>query len=266
MSRDGAVDDSVNVIAFRGIEGTLKAIIVNATCHPVYEMCIPQVSPDYPGELTSMLDEQHPGVVTAFLNGAAGNINPQTVSSGPSESRRHAESLAAIVNTILKNSTVEPTPYLALSRSACLLATRLPKGEDIGITLTATISALHIGATAIVFIPGEPFAETALAIRRASVFELTAIVGFSEESIGYIPTDQAFAEGGYEAGFGKWSMLSPGSEVRIQRDSLSLLENLVTGEYERLAPTVPMPLGGANVTIESSPDGRRTSTVRRGGR
>ncbi|MBA3483631.1 MAG: hypothetical protein H0T51_17625, partial [Pirellulales bacterium] len=94
LSRDGAVDDSVNVATFRDGHGRLIALLVNATCHPVYEMCTPSVSPDYPGELTSMLDESYQGAVSLFLNGAAGNVNPSSVSSGPAESLRHAAALA----------------------------------------------------------------------------------------------------------------------------------------------------------------------------
>ena len=221
VSRDGPVDDSVNVIAFTDNSGGLKAIIVNATCHPVYEMCIPMISPDYPGELTSLLDERYAGAVALFLNGAAGNINPTGVSAGPAESRRHAELLADVVGDALSQAVAEPSPYLALGRSSFELASRLPQGQDIGVTLTTEIAAIQIGSAAIVFIPGEPFVETAIAIRKASVFECTAIVGFSEETVGYIPTDAAFAEGGYEASFGTWSMVAPGSEQRLRREALA---------------------------------------------
>ena len=243
VSRDGPVDDSVNVIAFRDFEGALKALIVNATCHPVYEMCIPMISPDYPGELTSLLDERYAGAVSLFLNGAAGNINPQGVSAGPEAARRHAEKLAEVVQRAVEQEVVEPAPYLQLGRSSLELATRLPQGDDIGVTLTAQIAAVQIGSAAIMFLPGEPFVETGLAIRQASVFECTAIVGFSEETVGYIPTDAAFAEGGYEAGFGTWSMVAPGSEQRIRREALAVLEKLAVGADDALtsSPTAEAP-------------------------
>ena len=199
LSRDGAVDDSVNVATFRDGDGRLIALIVNATCHPVYEMCTPSVSPDYPGELTSLLDGMYDGAVSLFLNGAAGNVNPTSVSSGPAEARRHAETLARSVQRAIENATPESSPHLHLRRQAFDLSTRLPRGEEVGVTLTAEIVGLRLGSAALMFLPGEPFAETALAVRQASVFDFTAIVGFAEETIGYVPTDQAFAEGGYEA-------------------------------------------------------------------
>lgn len=262
VSRDGAVDDSVNVLAFRDRAGALKAVVVNATCHPVYEMCIPQVSPDYPGELAAILEAQHPEAVAVFLNGAAGNVNPQGVSAGPSEARRHAESIGRVVNDILGAATVEPTPYVALSRHELELPTRLPSGDDVGVCLSTEIAALQLGSTAVVFIPGEPFAETALAIRKSSVFELTFIVGFSEETIGYIPIDQAYLEGGYEADFGKWSYLAPGSEPRIQREAISLLEGLAIG-VDEISPqlrTVSPSFGVA--TAERASEDRPASTIK----
>ncbi|RIK85609.1 MAG: hypothetical protein DCC67_03530, partial [Planctomycetota bacterium] len=70
ISRDGATDDSVNVLCLRNSGGAPVAVVVNATCHPVYEMCIPDVSPDYPGELCAGLEQDHPGSVVLFLNGA----------------------------------------------------------------------------------------------------------------------------------------------------------------------------------------------------
>jgi hypothetical protein len=46
ISWDGPVDDAVNVAAFTNEADRIVALLVNATCHPVHEMCIPQISPD----------------------------------------------------------------------------------------------------------------------------------------------------------------------------------------------------------------------------
>ena len=55
---------------------------------------------------------------------------------------------------------------------------------------------------------------------------MTAVVGYSEDYIGYVPTDAAFAEGGYETAFGKWSVLSIGSEPKLRREAGALLKAL----------------------------------------
>ena len=50
----GPVDDSVNVLVARDVgDGRIVAMVVNATCHPVHEMCIPQISADFPGVLAA---------------------------------------------------------------------------------------------------------------------------------------------------------------------------------------------------------------------
>ncbi|HOJ76386.1 MAG TPA: hypothetical protein PLL65_20905, partial [Phycisphaerae bacterium] len=76
------------------------------------------------------------------------------------------------------------------------------------------------------FIPGEPFAETGLAIRAQSPFRVTFVVGYAEGSIGYIPTDEAYRDGGYETGPGAWSPLAPGCEGAIRSKALALLTSL----------------------------------------
>jgi hypothetical protein len=91
----------------------------------------------------------------------------------------------------------------------------------------ARLSAIRIGALAILFLPGEPFVETALAIERSSPFEHTIIAGFGENNIGYIPTIAAFEQGGYEVGPGKWSFLEKGADETIYSAAIKLLEELI---------------------------------------
>jgi len=233
LSRDGAVDDSVNVLSLREPQGKLVALVVNATCHPVYEMCLPHVSPDYPGELCAKLEEEHAGVVALFFNGAAGNINPTAVSAGPSAARRHAEQLGQAVERALDSSRSAPSPGLWLRRRSFELPTRLPHGEDTGQVLATEAVGLRLGDAALVFLPGEPFVETGVAVRGASPFPFTAVAGFAEETIGYIPTDDAFGDGGYETTFGPWSVLAPTSESILRRETAHLLQELAAADVRR---------------------------------
>lgn len=226
LSRDGAVDDSINVVALRDDSDALLAVLVNATCHPVHEMCMRQVSPDYPGELSAALEAAHAGAVALFFNGAAGDINPTTVSGGPAEARRHADLLMRAVEGVLSRMKRTAPGEVSLRRRRVALPTRLPLGEKAGRTIEAEIVGLGLGEVAIVFLPGEPFAETGLAIKRGSPFRFTAVVAYAEETIGYVPTDRAFAEGGYETEFGRWSIVAPGSEPILRGEASSLLDAL----------------------------------------
>jgi hypothetical protein len=82
---------------------------------------------------------------------------------------------------------------------------------------------------AFAFLPGEPFVETALSLREQSPFDTTAVVGYAEDYIGYVPTDAAFIEGGYETTFGRWSVLAPGSEPALYQAAIALLNDLHAG-------------------------------------
>jgi hypothetical protein len=102
----------------------------------------------------------------------------------------------------------------------------MPNGRAEGERLNTEIVGFHVGSMAFVFLPGEPFVETALGIRARSPFEVTAIVGYAEDYIGYVPTDPSFVEGGYETVFGGWSVLAPGSEPALGEATIALLDDL----------------------------------------
>lgn len=232
LSRDGPVDDSVNVLVARDAsDKRFVAMVVNATCHPVHEMCIPQISADFPGALATAIEQSHPGCIALFLNGAAGNINPTTVSAGADASRRHGLALASTVERLLVSGemTNSTDACIAMSRRAVSLPIRSNNGRVEGGSLSAEIVGLRVGSTAFAFLPGEPFVETALSVRDQSPFATTAVVGYAEDYIGYVPTDAAFIEGGYETTFGRWSVAAPGSEPALRRATLLLLNDLHAG-------------------------------------
>ena len=229
LSRDGPTDDSVNLLVARDVHnGQVIAMMVNATCHPVNEMCIPRVSADFPGILAGALEDSNPGCVPLFLNGAAGNINPTTVSAGPEASSRHGVALAAAVQRLLESGMMSDSTNgrIGLIRCGVALPSRSSNGCVEGRTLNAEVVGLRVGPMAFAFLPGEPFVETALGIREQSPFETTAVVGYAEDYIGYVPTDAAFIEGGYETTFGRWSVLAPGSEPALRQASIALLHHL----------------------------------------
>ena len=223
ISSAGPVDKSVRVAALLDARDRPVALLVNAACHPVYEMCIPRVSGDYPGEMSRSLESSHPGATALFLNGAAGNINPPSVSSGAGEAIRHGERLAAAVDGLLGNLRPVAGDALRLARRRLQLPARTVAGDPSPEPLPAEIAALRLGDAAFLFLPGEPFVETGLALYEASPFHDTFIVGYAEDWIGYIPTDQALDEGGYETGPGAWSRVGYGGEGMVRQAGIDLL-------------------------------------------
>jgi hypothetical protein len=223
---EGPVDDQVRACAFVDQSGKPVAILVNFTAHPVLEMCIKQVSPDYPGEMCLDLEKRHPGATVLFLQGACGNINPPTVPRSAAAARQYGRKLAERVDKTLGNLRPVGGDELALAWKAIRLPARTVAGEPQAEPLETRIGAARIADAALVFLPGEPFVEIALAIRRASPWEFTAVVGYADDYIGYIPTDRAFAAGGYEIGPGRWSRLAAGSEPIVRQAGIELLECL----------------------------------------
>jgi len=88
---------------------------------------------------------------------------------------------------------------------------------------------MRLGDLAVVFMPGEPFVETALEIERLSPFKHTIVVAFAESSIGYVPPRRAFEEGGYEIGPGLWSYLEIEAESMIRETAIAMLTELRAG-------------------------------------
>ena len=77
-------------------------------------------------------------------------------------------------------------------------ATRLGMYEKQTSDDSVEVMAVRIGDTAVVGLPGEMFAEYGIEIRSSSPASHTMVIELANGAIGYIPTQQAFEEGGYE--------------------------------------------------------------------
>lgn len=221
------VDRRVRTVVFRNGEGNAIATLVHALCHPVHEMCLPHISAEFPGEMCTALEQEGGYGMPLYLNGAAGDINPPTVSAGPAFAQQHGVALADAAVTAQQNSTpIDVSEGIGFIHHETLLRVRPEANMNDEQDAMARLNVLRLGTLAFVFLPGEPFVETALAIEQHSPFENTIVVAYAENTIGYIPTAKAYEEGGYEAGPGKWSYLKKGSDEVIQGQVTRLLKEL----------------------------------------
>ena len=227
LFRRKPIDRRVHSLQFNGLDGSTVATVVHAICHPVHEMCLPHISSDFPGEMCRSLEEQFDLGTALFFNGATGDVNPPTVSEGPKAALLHGEALARVVTLSIPQRQTVKTENFHFHRRTINLPVRSEKGRPILQTCPAYLSALRLGDLAIVFLPGEIFSETALAIEEVSLFRNTIIVGFAESSIGYVPPKHVFQEGGYEIGPGKWSFLQEHAESILRNEANNLLKSLV---------------------------------------
>jgi hypothetical protein len=90
-------------------------------------------------------------------------------------------------------------------------------------TFTTEINALGVGDVGFVTIPGEYFVELGLEIKQRSPFKHTFIIELAGDCLGYICTQQAYGEGGYEA---QSSGLAPGAGELLAREAVALLQSI----------------------------------------
>jgi len=92
---------------------------------------------------------------------------------------------------------------------------------------TSEVQAIGLGAVGLVGLPGEPFTELGRDIKAAAVFPHTLVLGYAGAMIGYLPTEAAFAEGGYEVeGAVRWYgvlPLSPQTQYIVEEAALTAL-------------------------------------------
>jgi hypothetical protein len=65
----------------------------------------------------------------------------------------------------------------------------------------ARIMAMRIGPVGLVGMPGEIFVELAREVQHEAPLDIVRTIGLSNGGMGYIPTAQAFEDGGYETGY-----------------------------------------------------------------
>ncbi len=221
---EGPHDESVRVAAFLDARDEPIAILVNATAHPVLEMCLPDVSPDYPGEMAIVLENRYPSASALFLQGACGNINPPKMERCPENARIYGRKLAGFVDAAMRKLHPAGGDRLALGWKPVELPTRTLDDTPAAEPLKTRVGALRIGQAGFVLLPGEPFLEIAVDICEKSPLGFTAVVGYADDYIGYIPTDRAFDHGGYEVRAGLWSRVGRGSAAIVRDAAIELLE------------------------------------------
>lgn len=87
------------------------------------------------------------------------------------------------------------------------------------------VMALRIGPVGIVALPGEVFCETGLAIKRASPAEHTILIELANDAVGYLPTREAYDQGGYEVTPGA-TAYAPGCAENLAKSAVRQLKEL----------------------------------------
>lgn len=234
----GPIDPEFGVVLFkRELTSLPFAMIVNYSLH-VDVTSGNKISSDFPGYMADNLKKIYgEDLVTLYIQGACGNINHCAYlqnnpypGTGEWKSEQIGRAFAGKAMNIAEKALPSKTSVIEVA-TEILDVPRYPKNDiivqkmykDISskkageLTFFETvfmdlyekfsdkeidkreITTMRIGDAVFCSAPGELFVEYGLEIKKWSPFEYTFIAEVCNDSVGYIPTFEAFYRGGYEA-------------------------------------------------------------------
>lgn len=262
----GPIDPDVGVLAARRKDGTVFGVVVNFACHATV-IGGTGYSADYIGFLRKHLRQRYgEAVQVAFLTGTSGDITQVDNLSpgregGPQHSEMMGRKLAAEAERALARAAWMKSLTTAAASETIRLAIRPEPDvsrEDPGFGLgsqpddvfaaerekvaaeraktpeiDAEVQALRVGPLGIATTGAEYFCEYGLRIKAASPQRPTWVVAYANDYIGYVPTANAMAAGGYECRTARSSKLSWDSGQRLVEASLRVLNRVREEEPKR---------------------------------
>ena len=217
MNPEGAVDRQIGLIRLDRLDGSPLGLIANYAMHGT--VLGPEnllISGDAQGIVAEYVEEKL-GAPMLYVNGAAGNISP-LYSTYPDFKKGHITQFNVLLgdrilqaNRSLKSGTskvilwtgetVIETPRKADFSWVEELAHYLRVTESGASLVRIPVRFLKINQDLVLWTaPVELFCEVAINVRNHSPFPNTFFAGYTNGFLGYLPTRQAFAEGGYEPG------------------------------------------------------------------
>ena len=213
LNPDGPTDRQVGLIRLERPDGTPIGFIANYAMHgTVLAGSMLQISGDGPGIVSAYVEEKL-GATTLYVNGAAGNLAP--IYTVQDLNRSHIGEFRVLLgDRILEtNRTLGPggadvklwigdtaieTPRkegLGWSEELKDYGAKSSGGADL---VRIPLRVLRINDAVLWGSPVELFCEIALRVRAESPFRHNFYFGYSNGWLGYLPTKQAFRDGGYE--------------------------------------------------------------------
>ena len=88
------------------------------------------------------------------------------------------------------------------------------------------VQVIALGESALVGVSGELFVTPALWLKCQSPFPFTFVIGYANGYNGYLTTQEAWEQGGYEVSIGQWALCGEGSGEQVVKQALRLLQSL----------------------------------------
>jgi neutral ceramidase len=258
IASEGTIDPDLTVIRIEDLQGSVLAVISNFGCHASVALMSPDVSGDFPGEAMAALECAlgEPAVVLC-TNGAGADVDPTREMPywGPRNdemARRLGRLFAAQVLECLERIEVEDIAVVGTVREQVNLDVRvdwielletesermqqeLAAGWSITPVIAQTLrervihtemQGIRLNGLILIGFPGEVFTDTSLALKSECQDSHIAVVELANDDIGYIPTEEIFAEGGYEVGHHLWGRVSPKSHEAVLAAARRLIRQL----------------------------------------
>jgi neutral ceramidase len=125
----GPLDDRMTILLWRDLSGRNIAGLIHFACHGVAVLS-QEIGADIPGELARKIGELI-GAPCLFLQGAAGDVNPTTVTAGISDLQSWVEQTLSYLRNLQDGFRfVQDEPIRAITRSLYLNFAPLPSLED----------------------------------------------------------------------------------------------------------------------------------------
>jgi hypothetical protein len=223
---EGTVDRELSSLSFWNGDQPL-AVLSYFACHPqsYYRTGVP--SPDFPGIARILRGQDVPDVLHVHFNGAGGNIGAGKYNDGEKENRLIlATRVAAGMKRAFESSerfAVTPADIgwsvqpVALPPAKHLNANKLREGipkwtpndywgspDELAWLLRCQsghqidLACLSVGDVRILHMPGELFVEYQLAAKSLRPDLRVAMAAYGDYGPGYIGTEIAYSQGGYE--------------------------------------------------------------------
>ena len=219
---DGPCDHDLAVVRIDDMNRNPIAIHVNWPCHGTasgQENYL--ITGDWPGLAARYIEKEfEKEIVVPVTAGASADINPIY---GPNDNFNEIESIGMLVgeevlrvaSTIQTHhgGTIEGTKMKVMANGKKPFETRAPNQKlESADKVPINLSALKIGNIIFAGVSGELFTEIGMRIKEESPFKNTVIITHCDGASGYLCTNQAYPEGGYEA---MVSRVMPGTEYLI---------------------------------------------------
>jgi hypothetical protein len=230
---DGPIDDNVGVIRIDTLEGKPKAVFINYACHGTsLGARNNKINPEWNGHMLLYLEDKVPGLNSIFLNGACGDINPRFsggisgYKDNPLKTRDLGHEIGREVLRVYEK--IEPMTAEDLTIQVCQTDILCPRkyihlfDDPFATCITVPTWGIRIGDFTFVTFPGELFHQIGKAVKDSCHNRYPFLVGYTNGDLEYLPTQAAYAEGGYEPAITRFA--PPSEKIYLRQVKKMLLE------------------------------------------